>query len=449
MFLRLFIAFVTIGALGAIVLALLHPVRPGPREIGLVALAVGVMAVFAAGAVSRLLTGPLDAVRDAAEGFGKGEPADRVHGGSISKVRELVGAFSEMRDRVNRKIERLEAERQQLRAVLGGMVEGVVAVGTGQRLVFANDAAGRMLEFDPVSAAGRPLYEITRQPALQALFDRAVRSRQPQREELEVAWSAGRHLSVYVGPLPGEAPGAILVLHDTSEVRRLERVRQEFVANVSHELKTPLTVVKACSEALLDGAVDDPAARGPFLQQIADQAERLHALILDLLSLARIEAGEAVLNLDPIPVAEAVAASLDRHRSRADARHIKMETAPSPDLMVWADDEALGQVLDNLVDNAVKYTQEGGAVTVRWEAAEPGVALRVEDTGPGIPERDLPRIFERFYRVDRARSRELGGTGLGLAIVKHLAQAMGGSVQAASEVGRGTTLTIRLPRPPS
>jgi two-component system phosphate regulon sensor histidine kinase PhoR len=252
------------------------------------------------------------------------------------------------------------------------------------------------------------------------------------------------------GPLPR---GIVLVLHDTSELRRLERVRQEFVANVSHELKTPLSVIKACVETLLDGAMDDPQHRSSFLQQIAEQAERLHALILDILSLARIESGSEALESEAVPLAPLVAACVERHQARAKAKNQLLEAMPpsSPpdvngDIAAWADEEAVNQILDNLIDNALKYTPPGGRIGVRWRAEDGQICLEVEDTGIGIPEQDLPRIFERFYRVDKARARALGGTGLGLSIVKHLVQAMHGSIQARSRLGRGTTFSIRLPR---
>jgi len=192
------------------------------------------------------------------------------------------------------------------------------------------------------------------------------------------------------------------------------------------------------------------SARRPFLEQISDQGERLHALILDLISLARVESGEEIMDFQPVPIDEAIAECLDRHKPRAETKNIKLVTL-TPErngnsLSVWADEEALSQILDNLVDNAVKYTPEGGSITVSWKQSGSLVEAQVEDTGPGIPERDLPRIFERFYRVDKARSRELGGTGLGLAIVKHFVQEMNGTVKAASTVGKGTTLTIALPK---
>jgi two-component system phosphate regulon sensor histidine kinase PhoR len=304
-----------------------------------------------------------------------------------------------------------------------------------------------MLDFDATVSIGRPLYEMTRVPAVQALLDKAIRSGQAQREDIEFKKPDYRQLRVFVAPL-ADTPGAVMVLDDTSELRRLERLRHEFVANVSHELKTPLAVLKACVETLQDGAVEDPAIRGSFLQQIAEGADRLHALILDLLSLARIESGDEVLEYEAVPVADAVKGCLDRLRPRAEAKGMILEAVPPPEsLEVWADDEAFGQIIDNLVDNAVKYTQAGGIVRVRWAAKDGQVCLSVEDNGPGIPERDLTRIFERFYRVDKARSRELGGTGLGLSIVKHLTQTLHGTVTATSQIGEGSTFTLCLPRP--
>src|SRR5262245_39389490 len=454
MFLRLLLAFVAFGVLtsllvGAVLLQQTDRAGGWSEAVWILILA-GLIAVGPAWLFARGFVRPFREIREGAGRIARGEYGHRVQGGAWREGRELARSFNEMSARLAEQIDRLETERHQLRAILGGMAEGVVAVGAGQRVLFANDAAGRMLEFDPAAAVGRPLYEMNRQPAVQGLIERARKTGRPQREEMELTKPVPRHLTVYVAPLAGEeSPGAILVLGDTSDLRRLEQVRQEFVANVSHELKTPLAVVAACAETLLDGAAEDAEARGPFLRQIADQTERLHALILDLLSLARIESGEEVLDFRAVPVAAIVASSIDRHRPRAEAKRMTLEAVPPPDnLAVWADEEAVGQILDNLVDNAVKYTAEGGTVRVRWEAGPIGVSLKVEDNGPGISERDLPRIFERFYRVDRARSRELGGTGLGLAIVKHLAQAMRGTVQAVSEVGKGTTFTVSLPRFP-
>ena len=238
------------------------------------------------------------------------------------------------------------------------------------------------------------------------------------------------------------------MLHDTTELHRLERVRQEFVANVSHELKTPLAVIKASVETLIDGAVDDPHHRSDFLRHIDEQADHLDLLIVDLLSLARIESGKEVLHLEAVPLKEAVAACVERHRARAVARDLILEAEclGEENSAAWADAEAVSIILDNLVDNALKYTPPGGRIQIRCSADAGQVSLQVEDSGIGIPKQDLMRIFERFYRVDKARSRKLGGTGLGLSIVKHLVQAQHGGVQAESTLGSGSTFSVCLPR---
>ncbi|HEY2787431.1 MAG TPA: ATP-binding protein [Fimbriiglobus sp.] len=237
---------------------------------------------------------------------------------------------------------------------------------------------------------------------------------------------------------------------DRLQLKRLESIRQEFVANASHELKTPLAVIQVAVETLQDGAVDDPDTRATFLSQIAEQGHRLHALVIDLLSLARIESGQTTLEFQPVPVGAAVVACVDRHRARAEAKGISLEAIPpasGSDPAAWADEESIEQILDNLVDNAVKYTPAGGRVRVTWRIDGSNARIAVEDTGIGIPATDLERVFERFYRVDRARSREMGGTGLGLSIVKHLVQAMHGGIHAESQPGRGSVFTVHLPRP--
>jgi two-component system phosphate regulon sensor histidine kinase PhoR len=356
-----------------------------------------------------------------------------------------------MNDRLSQRIAQLEQDRQQLRAILSGMVEGVVALDAEQRVLYANERAAVLLEFHTQNPVGRRLWEVVRQRSLLDMVRRALAAAETHREELNWYGPTARSLTVHLARLPGDPPrGAVLVLHDTSELRRLERVRQEFVANVSHELKTPLSVIKACVETLLDGAIEDAVHRGSFLRQIAAQGDRLHMLILDLLSLARIESGEQLFDFRAVPLADLVNICVERHRARAEARRQTLlirnaDGPPDEALAVWADEEAIDHILDNLLDNAVKYTPEGGTIRVGWHTDGEQAALEVADTGIGIPEADLPRVFERFYRVDKARSRELGGTGLGLSIVKHLTQALHGNVSARSRIGEGTTFTVRLP----
>jgi two-component system phosphate regulon sensor histidine kinase PhoR len=446
------------------------------------ALASGLLLVVAAAAIggvawaalfclycSRRMTEPVRELTEAARRVGQGEEPPRVSLDAVGEVAELGQTFNRMSDRLNDRIARLEQDRQQLRTILSGMVEGVVALDAEQRILFVNDRATSLLELKAHSSVGRRLWEVVRHRALLDAVQHALVHPEPSQREITWPGGAPRSLTVHAARLPGAPPrGAVLVLHDTSELRRLERLRQEFVANVSHELKTPLSVIKACVETLILGAVDDPEHRGVFLERIAEQSDRLNALILDLLSLARIESGGELFEPAAVPVAAAVGACLARHQARAEARRQSLTMAgpdgvAQPDLFpppglnscpaddgvaVWADEEAVDQILDNLVDNALKYTPDGGRIRVAWRREGESVCLEVSDTGIGIPEQDLARIFERFYRVDKARSREMGGTGLGLSIVKHLVQAMHGTVGATSRVGLGTTFTVRLPRAP-
>jgi two-component system phosphate regulon sensor histidine kinase PhoR len=256
-------------------------------------------------------------------------------------------------------------------------------------------------------------------------------------------------VAIQATPLPGDpCPGVVLVMHDTTELRRLESLRQEFVANVSHELKTPLSSIKAYAETLRNGALDDREASVKFIERIEEQADRLHHLILDMLTLTRIESEQEVFEIVAVPVGEVVDACLDNYRPAADTKRIQLVSEPpQPACHVQADAEGLREILDNLVDNALKYTPEDGRVVVRWRTAEDSYSavIEVADTGIGISDEELPRVFERFYRVDKARSRELGGTGLGLAIVKHLAQSFGGGVSVTSCRGQGSTFTVELP----
>lgn len=452
MFPRLFVSFalLTLALLaGAALLG--HRLISGPHRLAALAvlaalLAVGLLASAGlAYALARHLARP---VRDLTAA------ADRLTAGDLARVfptdRDEVGllgeAFNRMSEEVGRRVIALEEDRQQLRAVLSGMVEGVIALDAEQRVVFVNLRAAELLELPAASPVGMYLWEVVRHRPLLDAVARGLSSPGPRREEITWTGPAARSIAVHTARLPGPPPrGAVVVLHDTTELRRLERLRQEFVANVSHELKTPLSVIKACVETLQEGAVDDPGPRDRFLGQIGRQADRLHALILDLLSLARIESGEELFDFNAVSLEAVARSAVERHRPRAEARRQTISLVADVRPVVWADEEAVDTILENLLDNAVKYTPEDGSIRVRLSIREAEGMVEVIDTGIGIPASDLPRVFERFYRVDRARSREMGGTGLGLAIVKHLTQAMLGSVRASSEIGVGTTFTVRLP----
>ena len=459
MFLRLFVTYLVLVLLAVVAVGLVVLRRAdGPAlffdlagDVIVAAVAVTVVAVLPAYLLARRLTRPLKELTDGTRRIAHGDFAHKIPVAGSGELTQLARTFNGMTDRLAATFAQLARDREQLRAILSGMVEGVVAIDPQQRVLFANDRAGQLLDFTPALAVGRKLWEVTRQRAVREIVERALATGDPQRQELDWRGSAEKYIAVYVSRLPGpDSPGAVMVLHDTTDLRRLERMRQDFVANVSHELKTPLANIKSSVEVLMDGAVEDAAIRGNFLSEIAEQADRQQMLIEDLLSLARIESTENGLAFEAVAVEDAVHACLDRHRTRAEAKGQTLDgvalAGSSPALAVWADEEGLAQLLDNLVDNAIKYTPPDGRITVRWKADESSVLLEVEDTGLGIPERDQPRVFERFYRVDKARSRGMGGTGLGLAIVKHLAQAMLGGVEVTSRVDVGSTFRVTLPR---
>jgi two-component system phosphate regulon sensor histidine kinase PhoR len=393
---------------------------------------------------------PIRELTRGAEEIAGGAFGHRVYLEGGDELGQLSRTFNYMSERLAAQFAQLDEDRQQLRTVLSSMVEGVVAVDVEQRVLFANERAGQLLEFSTRNAVGRFLWELVRHRSVHEVIRGAMADGERQAQELTWNGPGIRALAVHVARLPGlPARGAVLVIHDNTELRRLERLRQEFVANVSHELKTPLAIIQACVETLIDGAVDDKTHRGQFLERIADQATRLHNLIIDLLRLARIESETEAFTREELELATIIHECLDKHRTLAEGKKQRLETVPPPfdqaPAVAWGDEEAVRQMLDNLVDNAIKYTPEGGLVRVRWGREGDQAFFEIQDSGIGIADVDLPRVFERFYRVDKARSRELGGTGLGLSIVKHLAQAMQGSVRAASEMGKGSTFTVYLP----
>jgi two-component system phosphate regulon sensor histidine kinase PhoR len=398
----------------------------------------------------------LDELTRSVAALGEGRPPRVVHAWAGGAAGRLARRFNEVAPRLDERIKQLEGDRQLLRAVLEGMTEGVVAIDARRRLLFANDAAGRLFGLGPESV-GRLVAEVIRVPQVQHAVATTLSGPKSFQDEITVpgaVWNRGPTLVLAVQgtPLPGSPPpGAVAVFHDITETRRLERVRQDFVANASHELKTPLAAIKAYTETLLDGALHDDDVNRKFLLCIDEQAERLNRLILDLLSLARLESGQDFFQHAPLDLAPVVRRSVESQVARAEAKGLELlltGAAEADRVVVTADEEAIRQILDNLIDNAIKYTPTGGSVRVALSSAEQqdGAVIEVVDTGIGIPRDDLPRVFERFYRVDKARSRELGGTGLGLSIVKHLVQSLGGQVTVDSRLGHGSTFTVRLPR---
>jgi two-component system phosphate regulon sensor histidine kinase PhoR len=409
-------------------------------------LAVG-LAVLIGLVVGRRVTRPVREMEAAARRMAEGDFARTVPIAGGDEIAALGVALNRTAVALREKIERLAGEQAKVRTILDGMIEGVVALDDRGRVLLLNPAARSMFGVED-GAEGRSFLEVIRQKGLLDLVDEVRTAVRPARRELELGPPVNRVVAARGAPLglePGAA-GVLLVLHDVTELRRLERVRSEFVANVSHELRTPLTCIKGYLETLLDGALDDRAHARRFLEVAGTHAARLDRLIDDLLELSNIESGRVTLapaRLDLEDVLTGVAAMFERQVAQ---RRQRLERSVPPGLTVRADRDRLVQVLVNLIDNAVKFTPDGGRIRVEAGPGPAGrVEVRVRDTGIGIPSTDLPRLTERFYRVDKTRSREIGGTGLGLAIVKHLVQAHGGELRIDSRLGHGTTVSFTLP----
>ena len=335
------------------------------------------------------------------------------------------------------------------------MIEGVLAIDARQRIVSINRAAADLLGLTPETAIHRPLQEAVRNPDLRRFALRAIDCREPVEDDLLLRGARDRTIRVRgtaLRDLSGEG-GAVIVLNDVTDIQHLENVRRDFVANVSHELKTPIASIKGFVETLLDGAADDPADTRRFLDIVARQADRLESIIEDLLALSRIEQSEEAGNLplEPARIADVLAAVTAECQPRAAERSIRLEVACDESLMADVNAPLLEQAAINLVDNAIKYSDPGKTVWISAELEAPSdpdgraMIIAVRDEGCGIESEHLPRLFERFYRVDPARSRKLGGTGLGLSIVKHIVQAHGGTIGVESRPGVGSRFTIRLP----
>ena len=391
--------------------------------------------------------GNLDSAREVLDQLSRGEVLRRIPLSERTFIDPLARSVDRVQDYLTDHFAELSSSRDQLSTVLNSMIEAVIVIDGRQRVVLRNASASRLFRL-PAESIGRPLFELVRQPQLQNWVEMTLGAREVAGGELTLTTPTPRTLSVRVQPLPEGSTGgrAMVVATDISQLRRLEEIRQEFVANASHELKTPLASIQACLETLVDGgAIDDTEVRDQFLTMMSEQAERMNHLISDLLSLTRIENDEADLDLHPVDLEELVAQSVGRQSQTAERKSIALRIEPPAEpVQPLGDEESLEHILDNLIDNAVKYTDAGGQVTIRWRREGEGCLLEVQDSGIGIPQQHLDRIFERFYRVDRARSREVGGTGLGLSIVKHLVQNQGGEIRVASQMGKGTTFSVRL-----
>jgi two-component system phosphate regulon sensor histidine kinase PhoR len=429
--------------------------------IGAAACAAGLTLV-----VSRKITRPIEEMKEAAKRFAAGQLDHRVPVPDSEELAELAVSLNETAERLKQTIETITNQKNQLEAILSSMAEGVIAVDSDEKVVSINKKAAELLDTEAVSAVGHNIEQVISNADIQRFMRYTLRSMTTTEDDIIL--SAGRPVTLrargtYLTDHKGHKSGAVIVLSDTTKIHRLENIRRDFVANVSHELRTPITSIKGFVETLLDGAINEPQEAQRFLKIIAGHTDRLMAIIEDLLSLSRIEADSAGstsslqasspqadgqtrnVAMEHLKVRPMLDSAIELSGPKASDKKIKIEIDCDEEIEMLINPTLLEQAVFNLIDNAIKYSPSESEVRIIARKSDTEVTISVKDFGCGIEKPHLERIFERFYVVDKARTRKLGGTGLGLSIVKHIAQLHGGSVTVESTPGRGSTFTIHLP----
>ena len=416
----------------------------------LVAAAAAALALLIGFYVARRVTRPIVRMTDVAMAIAGGDYDQQIQTTRTDEIGSLADALNTMTAQLRHQFHTISNDRNKMAAILSGMVEGVIAINREERIVHINDAAERLLCVPGDECIGRRIWEATRIREVSEALNGAMRDEQVTIGEARIAAPQQEQVvQLTATPLRDaneSLAGALVVLHDVSELRQLERVRRDFIANISHELKTPLAAIRGLIETLIDDKQMDPATHDRFLEKVRDQSSRLTTLVSDLLTISRLESDDATKAFHPLDLREPLSESLRTLRTVAEAKRLKLiHLMPDEPVGIVGDTEALRELVDNLVGNAIKYTPSGGEVRVALDSEKGWAVLDVDDDGIGIAPSDQSRVFERFYRVDKARSRELGGTGLGLSIVKHVALSHGGNVSLKSVLGEGSNFRVQIP----
>jgi two-component system phosphate regulon sensor histidine kinase PhoR len=425
------------------------------REVGrihrvffLSALAAFLLAALTGARISASIANPISRMSRIAAKYAEGDLWHRlkIKDKPGDEIDDLARALNNMASELKSMMGELGEEKSKLETILSKTDDGLIVVDGEARIQMINPAAARILGIHPAQVEGRTVIESSLNHDLSELSNRVLKTGQPATLEVRLADSRQTCLNVYVAPLERSGLwGAMLVMHDLTAARRIDSVRRDFVANVSHELRTPLASVRAMAETIAVRGKGNPEMVQAYSEKIISQIDRLTAISEDLLDLAKIEAGQREISRQKFPVAQITDAVTSEFAPAAEKKGVSLESQVNFGITVNADMDAVRQILVNLVDNAIKYTPSGGSVHISAKVEDRWACVQVADTGIGIPQEDLSRIFERFYRVDKARSRESGGTGLGLSIVKHLVESHGGSVSAESGGSSGSTFTFTLP----
>lgn len=406
----------------------------------------GVILIFL---VVRRVVVPIETLRQGAVRFAEGKLDERLEEPDTTELASLSRALNHMSHQLDDRIRTVERQREEQEAVLAAMVEGVLAVDRDGKIIMMNNAAARLFEVERERAKGRILEEAVRNTDIHNFVRFTLKAGQAVEREIIRYENQERILQLRGTPIleSGEVAGVVVVINDVTKMRRLESTRREFVANASHELKTPVTAIKGSIETLREGALSNPRDAERFLDMMGRQADYLQSIIEDLLSLARIEqaAEENKLAAERQPISPVLQDAIEATSTSAEARGQRVSLDCSPELEATFNHFLIRQAVINLIDNACKYSPEGTGIEVKAEIAEKQLVISVRDQGPGIAEKHLTRIFERFYRVEASRNRKYGGTGLGLAIVKHAALAHGGTAEVETQLGKGSTFIIRIP----
>lgn len=400
--------------------------------------------------ISRRISRPIEQMKDTAQRFAAGELGLRVSIPKQVELAELALALNEMARELQKRFETITRQRNESDAILSSMVEGVLAVDSRGHIVSVNNAAANFLDIDQAKAQGRNVEEVIRNADLQQYVQKILSEENPGETDVALSGKENRIIRLDGAGLTdsrGHRSGAVIVLSDMTRVRRLENLRRDFVANVSHELRTPITSIKGFVETLQEGAITEPKEAERFLQIIARHSDRLNAIVEDLLTLSSLEEGskDRKITFEKKPLSPVLTSVIEMSMIKTEEKNITLDVDCSKNIKAKVNTALLEQAVLNLVDNAIKYSEQGAHIQIKAQKANGMIAIAVRDNGCGIARKYQDRIFERFYVVDKSRSRKLGGTGLGLAIVKHIAEVHGGYVKVQSTVGTGSTFSIYLP----